>query len=43
LLRQLVAFRTKDRAGIAGVPMQSVVANMQISDMIAVAAYAAAL
>jgi cytochrome c553 len=42
LLRQLVAFSTKDRAGIAGAPMQTVVAHMEIPDMIAVAAYAAA-
>jgi cytochrome c553 len=41
LLRQLVAFRTKDRAGIAGAPMQTVVATMRIPEMIAVAAYAA--
>jgi cytochrome c553 len=42
LLRQLVAFRTKDRAGVAAAPMQAVVAKMRVPDMIAVAAYAAA-
>jgi len=42
LLRQLVAFRTKDRTGAAAAPMQAVVANMRVPDMIAVAAYAAA-
>jgi len=41
LLRQLVAFQTKDRAGLMAVPMQAVVANMQLPDLIAVAAYAA--
>jgi cytochrome c553 len=41
LLRQLVAFQTKDRAGLTAVPMQAVVAKMQLPDMIAVAAYAA--
>jgi cytochrome c553 len=42
LLRQLVAFRTHDRAGAAGAPMQAVVATLELSDMIALAAYAAA-
>jgi len=42
LLRQLVAFRTHDRAGIGGAPMQAVTATLSISDMIALAAYAAA-
>jgi cytochrome c553 len=42
LLRQLMAFKTGDRAGVAGAPMQAVAAELQIPDMIAVAAYAAA-
>lgn len=42
LLRQLVAFRTHDRAGMAGAPMQAVVATLGLPDMIALAAYAAA-
>jgi len=42
LLRQLVAFKTKDRAGISGAPMQEIAAKLRIPDMIAVAAYAAA-
>jgi cytochrome c553 len=41
LLRQLVAFQTRDRAGLMAVPMQAVVAKLQLSDLIAVAAYAA--
>ena len=43
LLRQLVAFKTKDRAGSAAAPMQAVVAALGMRDMIAVAAYAAAI
>lgn len=43
LLRQLVAFRTGARAGASGAPMQPVVANLELDDMIAVAAYAASL
>lgn len=43
LLRQLIAFKTGARAGPSGVPMQSVVAGLQLRDMIAVAAYAASL
>ena len=42
LLRQLVAFKTGDRAGSAAAPMQAVAARLRLSDMIAVAAYAAA-
>jgi cytochrome c553 len=41
LMRQLVAFQTKDRAGAAAAPMQAVADKLQIADMIAVAAYAA--
>jgi cytochrome c553 len=41
LLRQLVAFKTKDRAGSAAAPMQAVAAALGMPDMIAVAAYAA--
>lgn len=41
LLRQLVAYRTGDRAGADAAPMQAVVAQLGIEDMIAVAAYAA--
>ncbi len=41
LLRQLVAYRTGDRAGADAAPMQAVVAKLRIEDMIAVAAYAA--
>ena len=41
LLRQLVAFRTHDRAGVAGAPMQAVAATLGLSDMIALAAFAA--
>jgi cytochrome c553 len=41
LLRQLVAFQTKDRAGLMAVPMQSVVAKLPLADLIALAAYAA--
>ena len=42
LLRQLVAFGTKDRTGVSAAPMQAVSAKLTVSDMIAVAAYAAA-
>jgi cytochrome c553 len=42
LLRQLVGFRTHDRAGMAGAPMQAVIATLGLLDMIAIAAYAAA-
>jgi cytochrome c553 len=42
LLRQLVAFKTGDRAGPAAASMQAVAAPLGIADMIAVAAYAAA-
>jgi cytochrome c553 len=41
LLRQLVAFGTKDRTGISAAPMQAVSAKLAISNRIAVAAYAA--
>lgn len=41
LLRQLVAFQTKDRSGPDAALMQAEVANLQLSDMIALAAYAA--
>jgi cytochrome c553 len=40
LLRQLVAFKTGDRAGPAGATMQAVAADLRLADMIAVAAYA---
>ena len=43
LLRQLVAFKTKDRAGNSAAPMQAVAAALGMGDMIAVAAYAAAI
>ena len=43
LLRQLVAFKTKDRAGNSAAPMQAVAAALGMSDMVAVAAYAAAV
>jgi cytochrome c553 len=42
LLRQLVAFRNQDRSGTTAAPMQVVAAKLTVSDMIAVAAYAAA-
>jgi cytochrome c553 len=42
LLRQLVAFRNQDRTGNSAAPMQLETAKMTVSDMIAVAAYAAA-
>jgi cytochrome c553 len=43
LLRQLLAFRTGARATTAGQPMQAVAGNLELNDMIAVAAYAASL
>jgi cytochrome c553 len=43
LLRQLLAFQTGARAGVASLPMQTVVARLNIADMIALAAYAASL
>jgi cytochrome c553 len=43
LLRQLVAFKTRDRAGTSAAPMQAVAAALGMGDMIAVAAYAAAM
>jgi cytochrome c553 len=41
LLRQLVAFKTGDRAGPVGTTMQAVAAHLRLADMIALAAYAA--
>ena len=43
LLRQLVAFKTKDRAGNSAAPMQAVAAALGMGDMIAAVAYAAAI
>jgi cytochrome c553 len=43
ILRQLLAFKTGARAGATGQPMQAVVANMRVGNMIDVAAYAASL
>jgi cytochrome c553 len=43
ILRQLLAFKTGARAGTAGQPMRSVVTNLDIGNMIDVAAYAASL
>ncbi len=43
LLRQLVAFKTKDRAGSSAAPMQAVAGTLGMSDMIAAAAYAATM
>jgi cytochrome c553 len=43
LLRQLVAFRTGARATAAGQPMQPVVAQLELDEMIAMAAYTATL
>jgi cytochrome c553 len=43
LLRQLLAFQTGARAGIAGQPMLPVIAKLRITDMIDVSAYAASL
>jgi cytochrome c553 len=42
LLRQLIAFRTGARDTPAGAPMRSLVAGLDLEEMIAVAAYAAA-
>jgi cytochrome c553 len=39
LLRQLLAFRTGARATTAGMPMQPVVAHLEVNEMIAIAAY----
>jgi cytochrome c553 len=39
LLRQLLAFRTGARATTAGIPMQPVLTHLELSDMIAIAAY----
>jgi cytochrome c553 len=41
LLRQLAAFKTGERAGPYGAAMQTIAAQLRLSDMIAVAAYAA--
>jgi cytochrome c553 len=43
ILRQLIGFRTGARAGGASAPMQAVTANLDLDDMIAVAAYAGSL
>jgi cytochrome c553 len=43
LLRQLVAFRTGARASAAGLPMRQVVAHLEMTDMIAIAAYTGSL
>ena len=43
ILRQLVGFRTGSRSASTSVPMQSVVAALDLDDMIAVAAYAGSL
>jgi len=43
ILRQLVAFKTGARSTATSVPMQTVVAEMKIDNMIDVAAYAASL
>ena len=43
MLRQLVGFRTGARAGSTSAPMQAVVAQLEIDDMVAVAAYAGSL
>lgn len=43
LLRQLLAFQSGARAGLTGLPMLPVVANMHVNDMIDVAAYAASV
>jgi len=42
LLRQLLAFRSGARASAAGMPMQPVVARLEVNDMIAIAAYVGA-
>ncbi len=43
LLRQLLAFRTGARSTPAGQPMQAVVAQLEVDDMIAIAAYVGSL
>lgn len=43
LLRQLLAFKVGAREGATGAPMKPVAANLQLRDMIDVAAYAASL
>jgi cytochrome c553 len=43
LLRQLVAFRTRARQTPEGLPMQPVVDELDLGDMIAAAAYAGSL
>jgi cytochrome c553 len=43
IVRQLLAFRTGSRSAAAGAPMAPVVAQMNVDDMIAAAAYAASL
>jgi cytochrome c553 len=43
ILRQLLAFKTGARAGATGQPMQAVVADLHIGNMIDIAAYAASL
>jgi cytochrome c553 len=43
LLRQLLAFRTGTRNGLAGQPMRAVAAGLSLQDMIAAAGYAASL
>lgn len=43
ILRQLVGFRTLARAGDSAALMQTVVANLELDDMIAAAAYAGSL
>lgn len=43
LLRQLLAFRNGDRAGVAGQPMAAVVSKLEIGNMVDIAAYAASL
>ena len=40
-LRQLVTFQTSDRAGVNAEPMQAVVAQLRLAEMIAVSAYVA--
>ena len=43
ILRQLLAFKTGARAGTTGQPMAAVVINLQLNNMIDVAAYASSL
>ena len=43
ILRQLLAFKTGARAGTTGQPMTAVVTNLQLNNMIDVAAYAGSL